>query len=66
MRWWIHERLYDLGHAITRLALRLDPRKYDFSYLAEEDEMCPNCVTPWKCNGPHLLGPSVSQKEGPK
>lgn len=18
------------------------------------DEMCPNCVTPWKCNGPHL------------
>ena len=21
----------------------------------DEDEMCPNCVTPWKCNGPHLL-----------
>lgn len=20
-----------------------------------EDEMCPNCVTPWKCNGPHKL-----------
>lgn len=18
------------------------------------DNMCPNCVTPWKCNGPHL------------
>jgi len=18
------------------------------------DGMCPNCVTPWKCNGPHL------------
>jgi len=18
-----------------------------------EDEMCPNCLTPWKCNGPH-------------
>lgn len=18
-----------------------------------EDDMCPNCVTPWKCNGPH-------------
>lgn len=17
------------------------------------DDMCPNCVTPWKCNGPH-------------
>lgn len=20
----------------------------------EIDDMCPNCVTPWKCNGPHL------------
>lgn len=20
-----------------------------------ENEMCPNCVTPWKCNGPHIL-----------
>lgn len=18
------------------------------------NEMCPNCVTPWKCNGPHI------------
>ena len=18
------------------------------------DEMCPNCVTPWRCNGPHV------------
>ena len=18
------------------------------------DQMCPNCVTPWKCNGPHI------------
>jgi hypothetical protein len=22
----------------------------------DEDDMCPNCVTPWKCNGPHLTG----------
>ena len=20
-----------------------------------EDYMCPNCVTPWKCNGPHIM-----------
>lgn len=20
-----------------------------------DDEMCPNCVTPWKCNGPHEI-----------
>lgn len=19
-----------------------------------DDDMCPNCVTPWKCNGPHV------------
>lgn len=21
---------------------------------ADADDMCPNCVTPWKCNGPHI------------
>lgn len=20
----------------------------------DAEEMCPNCVTPWKCNGPHI------------
>ena len=25
----------------------------------EADEMCPNCITPWKCNGPHVLGPDT-------
>lgn len=20
----------------------------------DPDYMCPNCVTPWKCNGPHV------------
>lgn len=20
---------------------------------AQDDDMCPNCLTPWKCNGPH-------------
>ena len=24
--------------------------------LHDTDGMCPNCVTPWKCNGPHLGG----------
>src|SRR5687768_758096 len=23
--------------------------------FGEADNMCPNCVTPWKCNGPHLF-----------
>lgn len=22
--------------------------------MVQPDEMCPNCCTPWKCNGPHL------------
>lgn len=24
--------------------------------IDEADLMCPNCVTPWKCNGPHEYG----------
>lgn len=22
--------------------------------MTEYGDMCPNCCTPWKCNGPHL------------
>lgn len=28
----------------------------------EADNMCPNCVTPWKCNGPHLAEQTVAAK----
>lgn len=28
-----------------------------------EDEMCPNCVTPWKCNGPHESPAAASVSE---
>ncbi len=28
--------------------------KLNYNYNLD-DAMCPNCVTPWKCNGPHLL-----------
>lgn len=24
--------------------------------------MCPNCVTPWKCNGPHILRREVQSE----
>lgn len=27
----------------------------------DPDYMCPNCVTPWKCNGPHI--PEVPHAE---
>jgi len=26
----------------------------DLALFPQEEDMCPNCVTPWKCNGPHL------------
>lgn len=29
--------------------------EYRLKTLPEVDEMCPNCVTPWKCNGPHTI-----------
>lgn len=28
-----------------------------------EDYMCPNCVTPWKCNGPHIPAPLCGNDE---
>ena len=28
-----------------------------------EDDMCPNCVTPWKCNGPHLMEETMTERE---
>jgi hypothetical protein len=30
----------------------------------EADNMCPNCVTPWKCNGPHLVMETAYAKRG--
>ena len=26
----------------------------------EADNMCPNCITPWKCNGPHLSDQTIA------
>lgn len=32
------------------------PSTHESGWCGEEhpDDMCPNCVTPWKCNGPHV------------
>lgn len=27
-----------------------------------DEYMCPNCVTPWKCNGPHIPEPSCASE----
>lgn len=34
------------------------------SDMADTEYMCPNCVTPWKCNGPHDPQKRQSAQEG--
>ena len=29
----------------------------------DADGMCPNCQTPWKCNGPHLIEETAWYRE---
>ena len=31
-----------------------NPRPEAIAQLDDDDYMCPNCNTPWKCNGPHI------------
>lgn len=31
--------------------------------ISDEDDMCPNCVTPWKCNGPHLMEKTMTERK---
>lgn len=61
---WIHEddegyvmdREQAVNDALARLSVG-EPRPESLDPLAaQEADMCPNCVTPWKCNGPHLSG----------
>ena len=40
----------------TLLAPAVDERA-----ASSEPEMCPNCVTPWKCNGPHEFPAATSE-----
>ena len=44
----------------TLLAPAVDERA-----ASSEPEMCPNCVTPWKCNGPHEF-PQAASSEAAK
>lgn len=45
------------GEANTRL-ISLAPEMAELleqvADISDAGEMCPNCVTPWKCNGPHI------------
>lgn len=52
--------LYFLGPYVADTFLKAmhERRRYleAFPPAVEQDveQMCPNCLTPWKCNGPHL------------
>ena len=48
-----------IRRARTFLASSVEQEEPTFD---EADEMCPNCVTPWKCNGPHRS--SIESAEG--
>lgn len=54
-------------HAHKRMVARI--RQYGDSEPVDEapeswaePEMCPNCVTPWKCNGPHEFPQAASSE----
>lgn len=53
------ERLAEAMRRIGYIVYEGDP---------DDDNMCPNCVTPWKCNGPHILKerPDANDKEAAK
>lgn len=48
----------DIGRRMERHAIVAWLRKLPFDSSISGDghpeDMCPNCVTPWKCNGPAL------------
>lgn len=55
-QWMIGFNVWDYGANVFFLCFRIG-RNLDgyLGYDADDLEpMCPNCVTPWKCNGPHI------------
>jgi hypothetical protein len=46
----VHRRAHELDKQVKREELTVGIRSNEDEDLAN---MCPNCVTPWKCNGPH-------------
>lgn len=56
-----HVGPWSLGLSLTTARNREKPGAPDWADPTEDpDYMCPNCVTPWKCNGPHLVEPGLA------
>lgn len=56
--YWERRLLATLDEARAALARPSVPEAA--TVFDEADDMCPNCVTPWKCNGPHLSEQTVA------
>lgn len=50
------ERVFDAGAAAAASSSEARQAAKNLAVAQDlgVDYMCPNCVTPWKCNGPHL------------
>lgn len=53
-----YDPMESIAESLRRIADALEEMVSDDPRYAEADPdyMCPNCVTPWKCNGPHIPG----------
>lgn len=51
---YAYDRLLAFIHEVAALALLSEPTPAPVEPYDETDDMCPNCQTPWKCNGPHF------------
>lgn len=40
-----------------------EAERHDGAMRLAPDYMCPNCVTPWKCNGPHIAAPVADERK---
>ena len=68
----LHKRLNKMAELLDKGAARihaLEAAKALYVFRQESnnhavDYMCPNCVTPWKCNGPHIAESNAGESEG--
>ena len=51
---YAYDRLLTFIHEVAARALLSEPTPAPVEPYDETDDMCPNCQTPWKCNGPHF------------
>lgn len=48
------DHLASIGALNCQSKIEENDKQTDLSGAGDDEYMCPNCVTPWKCNGPHI------------